>query len=143
MFLTRKAEFSASHVCRLPGLSDEENRQLFGPGSNPSGHGHNYVLEVTVEGAPDPVTGMVVDLKHLKDIIEEAVIEPMDHRFLNFEVSPFDKVVPTTENLAAEIWRRLESRLTGLQASLANVRLFETSDLFVDITREGSHPWSA
>jgi len=123
MFLTRKAEFSASHVCRLPGLSDEENRQLFGPGSNPSGHGHNYVLEVTVEGAPDPVTGMVVDLKHLKDIIEEAVIEPMDHRFLNFEVSPFDKVVPTTENLAAEIWRRLESRLTGLQASLANVRL--------------------
>jgi len=143
MFLTRKAEFSASHVCRLPGLSDEENRQLFGPGSNPSGHGHNYVLEVTVEGTPDPVTGMVVDLKHLKDIIEEAVIEPMDHRFLNFEVSPFDKVVPTTENLAAEIWRRLDSRLTGLGASLANVRLFETSDLFVDITREGSHPWSA
>ena len=143
MFLTRKAEFSASHVCRLPGLSDEENRQLFGPGSNPSGHGHNYVLEVTVEGTPDPVTGMVVDPKHLKDIIEEAVIEPMDHRFLNFEVSPFDKVVPTTENLAAEIWRRLDSRLTGLGASLANVRLFETSDLFVDITREGSHPWSA
>src|SRR5436305_7528997 len=143
MFLTRKAEFSASHVCRLPGLSDEQNRQLFGPGSNPSGHGHNYVLEVTVEGTPDLVTGMVVDLKHLKDIIEEAVIEPMDHRFLNFEVPPFDKVVPTTENLAAEIWRRLDSRLNGLQASLANVRLFETSDLFVDITREGSHPWSA
>jgi 6-pyruvoyltetrahydropterin/6-carboxytetrahydropterin synthase len=143
MFLTRKAEFSASHVCRLPTLSDEENRQLFGPGSNPSGHGHNYVLEVTVEGTPDPVTGMVIDLKYLKDIIEEAVIQPMDHRFLNFEVSPFDKVVPTTENLAAEIWRRLDSRFAGARASLANVRLFETPDLYVDITREGSHPWSA
>src|SRR4051794_37932425 len=66
MFITRKAEFSASHVCRLPLVSDNENRRLFGTASNPNGHGHNYVVEVTVEGEPDPETGMIMDLKDLK-----------------------------------------------------------------------------
>src|SRR3954451_13855868 len=107
MFLTRKAEFSASHVCRVAGLSDAENRVLFGEGANPNGHGHNYVFEVTIEGEADPVTGMVMDLKELKQILEDEVVEPMDHRFLNYEVPPFDHVIPTTENVAAEIWRRL------------------------------------
>src|SRR5947209_820054 len=111
MFVTRKAEFSASHICRVPSLSDSQNYQLFGEGANPNGHGHNYIVEVTVEGEPDPVTGMVIDLKDLKQLLEEQVITPMDHRFLNYEVHPFDTVVPTTENLATEIWRRLEHRL--------------------------------
>jgi 6-pyruvoyltetrahydropterin/6-carboxytetrahydropterin synthase len=135
MLVTRKAEFSASHVCRVPGLSDDENRELFGEGANPNGHGHNYVVEVTVEGEPDPVTGMVVDLKDLKEIIEREVVEPMDHRFLNYEVAPFDKVVPTTENVAREIWRRLEPRVATSTTSLARVRLFETQDLYVDVLR--------
>jgi 6-pyruvoyltetrahydropterin/6-carboxytetrahydropterin synthase len=135
MLVTRKAEFSASHVCRVPGLSNDENRELFGEGANPNGHGHNYVIEVTVEGEPDPVTGMVVDLKDLKEIIEREVVEPMDHRFLNYEVAPFDKVVPTTENVAREIWRRLEPRVATSTTSLARVRLFETQDLYVDVVR--------
>jgi 6-pyruvoyltetrahydropterin/6-carboxytetrahydropterin synthase len=138
MLVTRKAEFSASHVCRVPGLSDDENRELFGEGANPNGHGHNYVVEVTVEGEPDPVTGMVVDLKDLKEMIEREVVEPMDHRFLNYEVPPFDKVVPTTENVAREIWRRLEPRVATSTTSLARVRLFETQDLYVDVVNVGS-----
>jgi 6-pyruvoyltetrahydropterin/6-carboxytetrahydropterin synthase len=136
MFVTRRAEFSASHVCRIETLSDAENRQLFGEGANPNGHGHNYVLEVTVEGDPDPVTGMVIDLKSLKDILEQEVVAPMDHRFLNYEVEPFDRVIPTAENVASEIWRRLEPRLTTQTATLSKVRLFETPDLFVEIARE-------
>src|SRR4051812_24836028 len=106
MFITRKAEFSASHLCRVDGLTDDENRRIYGEAANPNGHGHNYVVEVTLDGEPDPVTGMVIDLKRVKSILETAVIEPMDHRFLNLEIPPFDKVVPTTENIALEIWRR-------------------------------------
>jgi 6-pyruvoyltetrahydropterin/6-carboxytetrahydropterin synthase len=135
MYVTRKVEFSASHVCRLPGLSDAENHELYGEGANAHGHGHNYVLEVTVEGEPDPITGMVLDLKDLKEILEEEVVRPMDHRFLNYEVKPFDKVVPTTENVAREIWGKLDTRLTGSSAKLAKVRLFETDDLYVDVSR--------
>jgi 6-pyruvoyltetrahydropterin/6-carboxytetrahydropterin synthase len=135
MFVTRKAEFSASHVCRMPALSDDENRQLYGEEANRNGHGHNYILEVTLEGDPDPVTGMVIDLKDLKTIIDQEVVEVMDHRFLNHEVPPFDQVVPTTANVAANIWQRLESRLNGPDARLWRVRLFETPDLYVDMTR--------
>ena len=142
MLLTRKAEFSASHVCANPSLSGAENRALYGANANPNGHGHNFVLEVTIEGDPDPVTGMVFDLRELKEIINAEVVDPMDHRFLNYEVPPFDKVVPTTENLAVEIWGRLERRLAASKtastnAKLKNVRLFETADLFVDYGGEG------
>src|SRR6266852_9806820 len=122
MFLTRKAEFSASHVCANPEWSEERNHAVYGANANPNGHGHNYVVEVTVEGAPDPLTGMVFDLRELKEILNEEVVEPMDHRFLNREVPPFDRVVPTTENLAAEIWRRLEPRIARPNVRLKNVR---------------------
>jgi 6-pyruvoyltetrahydropterin/6-carboxytetrahydropterin synthase len=136
MFVTRRAEFSASHVCRLDSLSEAENREIFGPAANPHGHGHNYVVEVTLEGDPDPVTGMVIDLKDLKQLLEDKILAPMDHRFLNHEVKPFDTVIPTTENIAREIWRRLEDRIPNLNARLAKVRLFETPDLYVEIARE-------
>jgi 6-pyruvoyltetrahydropterin/6-carboxytetrahydropterin synthase len=132
MLLTRKAEFSASHVCANPGWSEERNRQVYGPNANPNGHGHNYVLEVTIEGEPDPVTGMVFDLRELKEILNEEVVEPMDHRFLNKEVAPFDRVVPTAENVAIEIWNRLAGRIGRDGVKLSNVRLYETGDLFVD-----------
>jgi len=132
MLITRKAEFSASHVCAQPSLSPQENRKLYGEAANPHGHGHNYVLEVTLDGEPDPVTGMVFDLKKLKDTIQRAVIEPMDHRFLNHEVPPFDRVVPTAENIAADIWNRLAPYFREGRARLHNVRLYETEDLFVD-----------
>jgi len=132
VLLTRKSEFSASHVCANPSLSDAENRALYGMASNPNGHGHNYVLEVTVEGETNPVTGMVFDLRELKQVIHEEVVDPMDHRFLNREVPPFDRMVPTTENIAIEIWRRLQRRIDRPDVNLRNVRLYETSDLYVD-----------
>jgi 6-pyruvoyltetrahydropterin/6-carboxytetrahydropterin synthase len=132
MFLTRKAEFSASHVCANPALSAEENFAIYGANANPHGHGHNYVVEVTLEGEPDPVTGMVFDLRELKEIINAEVIDPMDHRFLNREVPPFDTVIPTTENIAREIWKRLAARVSSQNARLKNVRLYETADLYVD-----------
>jgi 6-pyruvoyltetrahydropterin/6-carboxytetrahydropterin synthase len=132
MLLTRKAEFSASHVCANPALSAEENFAIYGANANPHGHGHNYVVEVTLEGEPDPVTGMVFDLRELKEIINAEVVDPMDHRFLNREVPPFDKVIPTTENIAQEIWRRLAGRISAPNAHLKNVRLYETADLYVD-----------
>ena len=123
-------------MCRNPRLSVEENRAAYGEAASPHGHGHNYTLEVTVDGQPDPVTGMVMDLKHLKEVIQEAVIEPMDHRFLNYEVPPFDRVIPTTENIVLEIWSRLEPRLRMDNARLDTVRVYETDDLFVEYSGE-------
>jgi 6-pyruvoyltetrahydropterin/6-carboxytetrahydropterin synthase len=132
MLITRKIEFSASHVCSNPRLTPDENRALFGAASNPHGHGHNYVVEVTVSGDPDPVTGMVFDLKELKDLLTHQVVDPYDHRFLNREVSPFDRVVPTTENIAIDIWNRVEPHLAGTRARLHGIRVYETQDLYVD-----------
>jgi 6-pyruvoyltetrahydropterin/6-carboxytetrahydropterin synthase len=132
MLLTRKAEFSSSHVCRNPSWDDRKNREVYGENANKNGHGHNYVLEVTIEGHLEPSTGMVFDLRELKDIMNREVVEPFDHRHLNFEVPPFDTVVPTTENVAIEIWRRLDPRLRIRNVRLHNVRLYETADLYVD-----------
>jgi 6-pyruvoyltetrahydropterin/6-carboxytetrahydropterin synthase len=132
MFITRKVEFSASHACRNPQLSEEQNRLIFGSAANPHGHGHNYAVEVTLSGDPDPVTGMVMDLKELKDILHREILEPFDHRFLNHEVPPFDRVVPTVENVAIEIWRRLFPLLSQGRGKLHNIRVWETADLYVD-----------
>jgi 6-pyruvoyltetrahydropterin/6-carboxytetrahydropterin synthase len=132
MLVTRRVDFSASHVCSQSALSEEENRALYGGAANPKGHGHNFILEVTLDGEPDPVTGMVFDIKRLKEILNETVVRPMDHRFLNYEVPPFDRVVPTAENIAIEVWNRLEPHFRGETARLHNVRLFETEDLYVD-----------
>jgi 6-pyruvoyltetrahydropterin/6-carboxytetrahydropterin synthase len=132
MVITRKVEFSASHVYRVAGLGDEENRRLFGAAANPRGHGHNYVVEVSVSGEPDRITGMVMDLKELKEILNREIVEPYDHRFLNYETPPFDQVMPTPENIARDIWWRLESKVTDGAKRLYSVRVYETTDLFVD-----------
>jgi 6-pyruvoyltetrahydropterin/6-carboxytetrahydropterin synthase len=132
MLITRKIDFSASHVCASPALSDEENRRVFGEAANPYGHGHNYVVEVTVEGEPDPVTGMVLDLKELKAILNREIVAPFDHRFLNKEVQPFDRKVPTVENIAIEIWNRIQPSLAAPPAKLHGVRVYETPELYVD-----------
>lgn len=136
MVITRRVEFSASHVCRNPEVSEQENLKLFGMAANPHGHGHNFVLEVSVQGEPDPVTGMILDLKELKEVLNRAVVEPYDHRFLNREVPPFDRVIPTTENIARDIWRRLAPELNSGGRSLQSVRLYETPDLYVDYLGE-------
>jgi 6-pyruvoyltetrahydropterin/6-carboxytetrahydropterin synthase len=132
MLITRRAEFSASHRCYNPELSEQQNRDLYGERASSHGHGHNYILEVTLEGDTDPVTGMIIDLKVLKDIINDRVVEPMDHRHLNHEVPPFDKIVPTLENLTREIWLRLDPNLRFGNARLHNIRLYETADLYAD-----------
>ncbi|HEX8797424.1 MAG TPA: 6-carboxytetrahydropterin synthase [Terriglobales bacterium] len=130
IYLTRKCEFSASHFYHNPQWSEEENRRAFGKCANLNGHGHNYTLEVTVKGEVDPVTGFVVDLKELKDILNREVIDAMDHRHLNKEVPEFATKIPTSENIAIAIWQRLEKKLNV--AKLHRVRLYELPDLFVD-----------
>lgn len=136
VYLTRKIEFSASHRYNNPALSPEENRQVFGKCNNPHGHGHNYTLEVTVAGEADPVTGMVLDLRELKQILEREVIERMDHRFLNYEVPELAGQIPTCENVARLIWQLLEPKIT--QGRLHRVRLYESADLFADCYRHGT-----
>jgi 6-pyruvoyltetrahydropterin/6-carboxytetrahydropterin synthase len=134
VYLTRKVEFSASHYYHNPELSQEENQRLFGKCNNLNGHGHNYTLEVTVEGEVDPTTGFVLDLKHLKEVLNREVLEVFDHRHLNKEVPEFAQQIPTTENIAIAIWRRLEPKLDG--AKMHRVRVYETPDLFVDFYGE-------
>jgi 6-pyruvoyltetrahydropterin/6-carboxytetrahydropterin synthase len=134
VYLTRKAEFSASHFYHNPKLSPEENQRIFGKCNNPNGHGHNYTLEVTVAGEVDRNSGFVIDLKELKDLMNREVLEAVDHRHLNKEVPEFRSQIPTTENLAIAIWKRLDGKLNG--AKLHRVRLYETDDLFVDVYGE-------
>jgi 6-pyruvoyltetrahydropterin/6-carboxytetrahydropterin synthase len=109
--VTRRLHFSAGHRLHNPELSEEENRELYGPCSNPSGHGHNYVLEVTLRGEVDPRTGYVFDLKRLKQVVEEAVLADLDHANLNVDVEWMAGVIPTAENIAVQVWRRLEAVL--------------------------------
>jgi 6-pyruvoyltetrahydropterin/6-carboxytetrahydropterin synthase len=130
VYLTRRAEFSASHYYHNPELTLEENQRIFGKSNNPHGHGHNYTLEVTVAGDVDPRTGMVLDLKDLKKLLEAEVLRLMDHRFLNKEVPVFARKIPTTENIAIEIWNLLASKLPV--AKLHRIRLYESPDLYVD-----------
>ena len=103
ILLTRRATFSASHYYWNPAWSQERNEAVFGRCANRNGHGHNYTLQVTVRGDPDPVSGFVVDLKWLKDLIEQEVMQVYDHRHLNHEVPEFATAIPTTENIAIAI----------------------------------------
>lgn len=135
VYLTRKVEFCASHLYHNPDFSAAENRRVFGKCNNPNGHGHNYVLEVTVGGETDPVTGMVMDLNQLKQILDRQVMERMDHRFLNYEVPELSGQIPTCENVAALIWRLLEPEIRP--GRLHRVRLWESRDLYVDCYGEG------
>src|SRR5258708_10358100 len=128
VYLTRKAEFSASHYYHNPAFTPEENARIFGKCNNPNGHGHNYTLEVTVKGAVDPKSGFVVDLKQLKDVMSREVLDALDHRFLNKEVPEFFTKIPTTENLAIAIWQRLEPQLNAPQ--FHPVPSYDTPDYF-------------
>ncbi|WP_158750365.1 6-carboxytetrahydropterin synthase [Acidobacterium sp. S8] len=130
ILLTRKAEFSASHYYWNEAWSAEENVRVFGKCANKNGHGHNYTLEVTVAGEVNGTSGFVVDLKELKDVMEREVVGVYDHRHLNLEVPEFAKMIPTTENIAIAIWKRLEGKIPG--AKLHRVRVYEMPDLFAD-----------
>jgi 6-pyruvoyltetrahydropterin/6-carboxytetrahydropterin synthase len=133
--LTRRATFSASHFYWNEAWSEEKNEQVFGRCARRNGHGHNYTLEVTVSGEPDPVTGFVVDLKWLKDVMEKQILSAYDHRHLNLEVREFaeKKLVPTTENIAISAWKRLEPAvLQAGGAQLSRVRVYETPEIFAE-----------
>ena len=136
ILLTRKAEFSSAHYYWVDDWSEEENQKIFGKCANRNGHGHNYTVEVTVAGEPDPVTGMVLDLKDLKQILEQEITQRMDHRFLNYEVAEFKDQIPTCENIVRVIWNLLEPKIK--QGRLHKVRLYETPDLFADCYRNGA-----
>lgn len=131
--VTRRMHFSAAHRLYREDWSDERNADVFGDCSNPHWHGHNYEVEVTVAGPVDPETGYVMDLKALRELVEERVIQDVDHRNLNVEVTWLDGVIPSTENLVVAVWRRLEGSLPpGVR--LERVVLWETPRNFVEYT---------
>ncbi len=121
--VTRRVHFSAAHRLHNPTFSDDENRRIFGLCYNPNWHGHNYELDVTVEGDIDPDTGYLVDLGELRDVAEE-VIGDLDHRNLNLDVPWLAGVLPSTENLVVAIWDQLAPRVP--RGRLAKLTLWET-----------------
>jgi 6-pyruvoyltetrahydropterin/6-carboxytetrahydropterin synthase len=123
--LGRRYRFAASHRLHTKKLSEEENARVFGKCNNPYGHGHNYVLEISVSGPIDPATGMIANLADLDGFVEREVLEVMDHQSLNEDIAAFREKVPTTENLCIEIFSRLKKFPL---AKLERVRLQETSN---------------
>lgn len=115
--ITKQLEFSAAHRLWNPEFDDARNWEVFGICNNPNGHGHNYVLDVTVEGEPDPETGMIVDLKRLKDLVDEWLIKQVDHKDLNRDVPFLAGQIPTVENLVIAFWERIAPRLEGCRLS--------------------------
>jgi len=131
LYITRKAHFNAAHQLWNSKLTDIENIELFGKCANPNFHGHNFELYICVKGQPNPNTGLVMDLKDLKKIIEQEVIEPLDHQNLNLDVPWLQGIMPSIENVAVAIWERLHPLLPeGVQ--LHKVTLWETQNNFVE-----------
>jgi len=134
LYVTRRATFSAAHRLYNPTFSDQRNEEVFDKCNNPRGHGHNYTLEVTVRGLPDPATGYVIDLKRLARIIDERILSEVDHRHLNYDVEFLRGVIPTAENLAVAFWQRIAPHIDGGQ--LHALRLYESENNFVDYRGE-------
>jgi 6-pyruvoyltetrahydropterin/6-carboxytetrahydropterin synthase len=128
VYVTRKERFSAAHRLFRPEYSDEENLAVFGKCSNPNWHGHNYTLFITVKGGINKETGFVVDLKKLSQVINEKVIEIVDHRNINLEVPFMKGKLASTENLAIGIWNELYEEIRGQGAFLHCVKLEETEN---------------
>ena len=135
--VTRRVHWNSAHRIYRPDWSDERNAEVFGACSNPHWHGHNYEMDVTVSGEIDPETGYVLDLKALKDAVEQWVIGDLDHRNLNVEVPWLQGVIPTTENLVVAIWNRLANQLPD-SVSLERLVLWETPRNSAEYTGEAS-----
>lgn len=135
VFITRQVHFNAAHRLYNPARGRLWNERVYGPCANPNGHGHNYVLEVTVRGRPDPETGYVLDLGELKRIVQRAVIGPCDHKNLNRDVDFLKGTIPTTENLAVAFWGRIAPRIRA--GELHCVRLYETPRNFAEYLGPG------
>ncbi len=130
--VTRRVHFNAAHRLYNPRFSDAENERVFGVCNNPNFHGHNYNLDVSVEGEIDPATGYVLDIARLKEIVTECLVQHLDHKNLNLDVPWFRDLIPTAENIAVVCWRVLEPALKPVR--LAHIRLWETERNYVDYT---------
>ncbi len=134
IYATRRSTFNAAHRLFNPNLSDEENIDIFGKCSNPNWHGHNYVLEVVVAGEVDPNTGFLIDLKILRDLINQNVLDKVDHKNLNLETDFLKGVIPTAENITIGIWNELVNKIpTG---KLYSVKLYETENNYFEYKGE-------
>lgn len=134
VYVTRKAHFSAAHRLYNPTFSPERNDAVFDKCNNPRGHGHNYTIEVTVAGIPDPLTGYVIDLKKLAALIDEFILERVDHKHLNYDVPELRGIIPTAENIAIVFWRLLAPRIEA--GKLFSLRVFESDNNFVEYKGE-------
>ena len=130
VFVTRRAHFNAAHRLHNPDFDAAWNEQQFGVCNNPRWHGHNYLLEVTVKGRPDPLTGFVIELSLLKRLMNDLIVSKCDHRNLNEEVDFLSGILPTTENLVIAFWNQIAPRLPS--GELHSVRLFETERNFAE-----------
>lgn len=129
LYVTRKVKFSASHRLYNPSFSDEKNEEIFDKCNNYYGHGHNYILEVTVAGLPNPETGYVIDLKYLKKILYDEIVEKVDHKNLNFDVPFLKGIIPTVENLAVTFWNILNDKIKN--GRLYSIKLYESDTSYV------------
>ena len=143
-FLTIRTHFAAAHRLARPELSPEENDAIYGKCARPHGHGHNYLLDITVRGAIDPRTGMVCDLAALQELVDNLVVEPFDHTFLNKDVAHFATTVPTAENIALHIADLLSAPVAGIGAALHKVRLQESpnnaAEVYAEVPALGMKP---
>lgn len=133
LYITRREHFSSSHKLENSGLSQQKNEELFGKCNN--FHGHNYYIEVTLAGTPDPESNYVMNLKLLKQIIHEEILDKVDHKFLN-EIDMFKDVIPTTENMAVSFWKALADKVKRENVSLYSVKLYETEKNYVEYRGE-------
>lgn len=134
IYVTRKVTFSASHRLFNPQLSERENEELFDKCANKNGHGHNYVMEVTVAGEPKEHTGYVVDLKKLKEILKSEIVDKVDHKHLNEDVVFLKGTIPTAENIVRIFWRILIPKISD--GKLFSIRLHETENNVVEYRGE-------
>jgi 6-pyruvoyltetrahydropterin/6-carboxytetrahydropterin synthase len=130
VYVKRRETFSAAHRLYNPSYSDEKNFEIFGYCSNPNWHGHNYIMEVTVAGEPDPETGFVIDLKILKTIIHKYILSKVDHKNLNIETDFMKNIIPSAENIAKAFFNELKDRLPS--GKLYSVKLYETEKNIVE-----------
>lgn len=130
VFITRREQFSAAHRLFNPAWDEAENARVFGQDANPNGHGHTYTLEVTVRGTVDPATGMVMDLRLLRDVIRRTLIAKLDHANLNVDVDFLQGIIPSAENIVIACWRQLEMVLG--RGRLYRLRLWESENNSVE-----------
>lgn len=130
VYLTRREQFCAAHKLYVADWSQEKNHEVFGNCANVNWHGHNYELFVTIKGEPDPLTGMIVNVRELKKLMKEQVVKQIDHKNLNMDVPFMEGTMPTIENLAKKIWQQLEPHCDGYE--LHRVKVCETENIFAE-----------